>query len=109
MILYGYCALPHDAPAVVLQDIDVPKIIKGKPLDSLEFMQWFKGYWDKVCTTSRPPTCPLPQFDFGGCKRQACATPALSTIRFCLLARSTAHSVPAENTLGRITSFHVTP
>lgn len=39
----GQPALASDS-----QDLDVPKIIKGKRLDSLEFMQWFKGYFDKV-------------------------------------------------------------
>lgn len=62
----------------VLQDVfnklgvdkqcDVAKLIKGRPLDNTEFMQWFKAYWDTT-TGGQPITDYDPV-----ARRQQCKT-----------------------------------
>lgn len=32
--------------AAAVQHVDVQKLIKARPLDNMEFMQWFKRYFD---------------------------------------------------------------
>ncbi|KAF6253446.1 calponin homology domain-containing protein [Scenedesmus sp. NREL 46B-D3] len=65
----------------VLQDVfnklgvekhcEVAKLIKGRPLDNTEFMQWFKAYWDT--TTGGQP---IADYD-PAARRQLCKTGAL--------------------------------
>ncbi|MEW5309082.1 MAG: hypothetical protein WDW38_000993 [Sanguina aurantia] len=48
--------------------IEVTKLTKGRPLDNMEFMQWFKAYWDQV-TNCQPPS----EYD-GPSRRAQCKT-----------------------------------
>ncbi|PNH02885.1 Microtubule-associated protein RP/EB family member 1A [Tetrabaena socialis] len=48
--------------------VEVARLVKGRPLDNMEFMQWFKAYWDQCCMGQ-----PLAQYD-GHARRQGCKT-----------------------------------
>lgn len=49
--------------------IEVAKLVKGRPLDNMEFMQWFRAYWDQV-TVGQPVAV---DYD-GPARRQQCKT-----------------------------------
>ena len=42
----GCWSFSHFENTYVRQVIDVPKLVKAKHLDNLEFLQWFKRYFD---------------------------------------------------------------
>lgn len=56
---------PHRNPAAhkryIMQSIDVTKLIKAKPLDNIEFMQWLKSYFDRVTASQG-----VPNYDAAG-------------------------------------------
>eukprot|EP00775_Hariotina_reticulata_P003153 gene3153-3430_t len=51
--------------------VEVAKLIKGRPLDNTEFMQWFKAYWDGVTGGH-----PIAEYD-AAARRQLCKSGAL--------------------------------
>lgn len=56
-----------------LQSIDVNKLIKGKPLDNMEFMQWLKSHFDKVTAGQG-----VPDYNGPGRRSQTKGGPAAS-------------------------------
>ena len=57
------CFLAARAQAACLvcaaQPVDVNKLVKGRPLDNMEFMQWFKAYFDGRAGRMQPGYDPL--------------------------------------------------
>ncbi|PNW70976.1 hypothetical protein CHLRE_17g741200v5 [Chlamydomonas reinhardtii] len=49
--------------------VEVARLVKGRPLDNMEFMQWFKAYWDQIIP---PGSAPAP-YD-GPSRRALCKT-----------------------------------
>lgn len=56
-----------------LQSIDVNKLIKGKPLDNMEFIQWLKSHFDKVTAGQG-----VPDYNGPGRRSQTKGGPAAS-------------------------------
>ncbi|KXZ45530.1 EBP1/EB1 protein [Gonium pectorale] len=48
--------------------VEVARLVKGRPLDNMEFMQWFKAYWDQVTNGQ-----PIGAYDGPG-RRALCKT-----------------------------------